>query len=509
MPQRLGVTCRQPYAVRLPVSIQLYDTLRRTKRVFEPREPDKVSMYVCGPTVYDVPHLGHGRTALTYDIIRRYLTWRGYEVTVVSNVTDIDDKIIARAAEVNSTESELAARYTAAYDDEMSRLGIIAPHSQPHATEAIDEMVTIIARLVDVGAAYVVPERGVYFAVDKVAGYGRLAGRSLDQLLADAGSRVDLDEAKRSPLDFALWKAAKPNEPTWPTPWGEGRPGWHTECVAMSMGALGAGFDIHGGGDDLVFPHHQNEWAQVEAMGEQFARYWVHSAMVNVAGKKMAKSEGNFTNLSDAIDHAGALALRMAVAQTHYRNTMEMSADALSAAGNAIGRLANFAERAGGSVEPAALDGYASYEVASAELSGAPAEVLAQFTEAMDDDFGTPTAVDVGFGAVRTANAAFESSGGVAGDVDGLVRVAATVFGTLGVSLGALRSDAATGDEVLVDGISVDDWLRRRRELREGGDYAAADGVRDQLAAAGVAIKDLPDGTSTWSVSSGASGRDA
>ncbi len=462
-------------------------------------------MYVCGPTVYDVPHLGHGRTALTYDIIRRYFTWRGYDVTVVSNVTDIDDKIIARAVEIDSSEAELAAKYTAAYDHEMLRLGIIAPDVQPHATEAVDEMVAIIAKLIDAGAAYVVPERGVYFAVERVTGYGRLAGRSIDQLLADAGSRVDLDEAKRSPLDFALWKAAKPNEPSWPTPWGAGRPGWHTECVAMSMGALGAGFDIHGGGDDLVFPHHQNEWAQVTALGEEFARYWVHSAMVNVAGKKMAKSEGNFTNLCDAIDHAGALALRMAVAQTHYRNTMEMGADALTAAGNAIGRLTNFAQRASRRVDPSTLDGFASQQVAQAELTGEPAELLAQFTEAMDDDFGTPTAIDVGFGAVRAANAALETSASsVASSADaahfaGMVGAAATVFGTLGLPLRSLVPDPAAGDEVLVDGVSVDDWLQRRRDLRASGDYAAADAVRDQLADAGVVIKDLPDGTSTWS----------
>lgn len=460
-------------------------------------------MYVCGPTVYDVPHLGHGRTALTYDVIRRYLTWRGYEVTVVSNVTDIDDKIIARAAEVGSTEPELAARYRAAYDAEMARLDIISPNSQPHATDAIDEMIDIIARLVELDAAYVVPERGVYFAVESVAGYGRLAGRNITQLLTDAGSRVDVDEGKRSPLDFALWKAAKPGEPTWPTPWGEGRPGWHTECVAMSMGALGAGFDIHGGGDDLTFPHHQNEWAQVEAMGEEFARYWVHSAMVNVAGKKMAKSEGNFTNLSDAIDHAGALALRMAVLQTHYRNTMEMGADALTAAGNAIGRLANFAERAAGVVEPEVLDGFATLHAAQAELVGEPAALLEGFTGAMDDDFGTPSALDVGFGALREANAAIEAGG--ADDrthVAALVSVVATVFGTLGVSLRSLLDDGPDAEDVLVNGVPVDELLLRRLQLREDGDYPAADAVRDQLADAGVVIKDLPDGTSTWSIRS-------
>ncbi|MYG62300.1 MAG: cysteine--tRNA ligase, partial [Acidimicrobiales bacterium] len=327
------------------MSLQIFDTMTRRKTAFVPRTPGEISMYVCGPTVYDVPHLGHGRTALTYDVIRRYLEWSGYEVTVASNVTDIDDKIVERARRDQRSEADVAAEFTAAYDEQMDRLGVLPPHTRPHATHFISQMIDVIAELLSLGAAYAVPGKGVYFAVDAAPGYGALAGRSLEQLNADAGARVDVDPDKRSPLDFALWKAAQPGEPCWETPWGEGRPGWHTECVAMSLSALGPGFDIHGGGDDLIFPHHQNECAQVTAMGEAFARYWVHSAMVNVGSQKMAKSLGNYTQLADAIDAVGPRAVRLLVLQTHYRRTMEMGSDSLEAARSAIGRLDAFARR--------------------------------------------------------------------------------------------------------------------------------------------------------------------
>ena len=344
-------------------------------------------MYVCGPTVYDVPHLGHGRTGATYDMIRRYLEWRCYTVTVASNVTDIDDKIIARAEDEGRTEPDVAAEFTAAYDQQMERLGIIAAESRPHATQFIDGMIDIIYDLVERDAAYVVPEKGFYFSVVGLSDYGRLAGRSLSQLLDDAGQRVDVDTDKRSPLDFALWKAAKPGEPSWQTPWGVGRPGWHTECVAMSLSALGPDFDIHGGGDDLCFPHHQNEWAQVTATGP-FARHWVHSAMVNVAGEKMSKSLGNFTNLAEAIDSSGPRALRLLALQTHYRRAMEMGRGALSAASTAVERLDAFHRR---------------MSTSDIDLTGGETipESIDAFTASMNDDFGTPAALDQAFSLVE------------------------------------------------------------------------------------------------------------
>ncbi|MDG2114660.1 MAG: cysteine--tRNA ligase, partial [Actinomycetota bacterium] len=411
------------------MALQIYDTMQRRKVPFEPRTAGQVSMYVCGPTVYDVPHLGHGRTALTYDVIRRYLSWDGYEVIVASNVTDIDDKIIARAEREGRTEPEVSAEYTQAYDDEMDKLGVLPSESRPHATQFIDGMVGIISDLIERGAAYEVPGKGVYFSVAGLTEYGRLAGRTLDQLLEDAGSRVDVDLDKRSPLDFALWKAAKPGEPTWDTPWGEGRPGWHTECVAMSLSALGAGFDIHGGGDDLTFPHHQNEWAQVEATGQPFARHWVHSAMVNVGGEKMSKSLGNFTNLAEAIDWSGARALRLLALQTHYRRAMEMGRDSLAAAGEAVKRLDAFYRRLSA----------ADVDLESDELDE---EGLAAFRASMDDDFGTPGAVDAAFTLVRQANAAIDAGGS---DTAGrLGRTAITMFSVLGIAVGE-EADPATG----------------------------------------------------------------
>jgi cysteinyl-tRNA synthetase len=459
------------------VALQLYDTMQRRKVAFVPRTPGQVAMYVCGPTVYDVPHLGHGRTALTYDMIRRYLTWSGFDVTVASNVTDIDDKIIARAEREGRTEPDVAAEYTEAYDAEMRRLGILAPHSRPHATQFIEPMVQLIDDLIARGAAYEVPGKGVYFAVDGLPEYGRLAGRRLDQLLEDAGSRVDVDEDKRSPLDFALWKAAKPGEPTWDTPWGDGRPGWHTECVAMSLSALGPGFDIHGGGDDLTFPHHQNEWAQVEATGQAFARYWVHSAMVNVGGEKMSKSLGNFTNLAEAIDTAGPRALRLLALQTHYRRAMEMGRESLAAAGEAVRRLDAFHRRMTG---------------ADVELAGGPLDdaSIESFRASMDDDFGTPAAVDGAFTLVRQANAALDE-----GDLEAagrLGRSAVTIFSVLGVTLG--DSAAETSDSGGPDDAEVDALLVQRADARAAKDFATADRIRDELAAAGIVIEDTPSG---------------
>jgi len=449
--------------------------MQRQKVPFVPRTEGEVAMYVCGPTVYDVPHLGHGRTALTFDMIRRYLTWTGLTVTVASNVTDIDDKIIARAGQEGRTEPDVAAEFTAKYDEQMARLAILPADSRPHATQFVDGMVEIISQLVDIGAAYVVQGKGVYFAVEGLKEYGRLAGRTLNQLRDDAGQRVDVDADKRSPLDFALWKSAKPGEPSWSTPWGAGRPGWHTECVAMSLSALGPGFDFHGGGDDLCFPHHQNEWAQVVAMGEQFARYWVHSAMVNVAGEKMSKSLGNFTNLTEAIDTAGPRALRLLALQTHYRRAMEMGRDALMAAAAAVDRLDAFHRRMV----------TASVDLASGEVND-PA--LDAFCSAMDDDFGTPSALDGAFGLIRGANIDLDNGDLSAAGVGG--RTAITMFSVLGIDIGSGTKTTEVGPSDQ----EIEDLLEQRAQARAAKDFAAADSVRDQLTASGIIIEDTANG---------------
>ena len=449
--------------------------MQRQKVPFVPRAEGEVAMYVCGPTVYDLPHLGHGRTALTYDMIRRYLTWTGLRVLVASNVTDIDDKIIVRAEQEGRTEPDVAAEFTAKYDEQMERLGILPPDSRPHATQFIDGMIDIISQLIDRGAAYVVEDKGVYFSVGNLSEYGRLAGRTLDQLLDDAGQRVDVDTDKKSPLDFALWKSAKPGEPSWFTPWGVGRPGWHTECVAMALSALGTGFDFHGGGDDLCFPHHQNEWAQVTAMGQQFARYWVHSAMVNVAGEKMSKSLGNFTNLAEAIDTAGPRALRLLALQTHYRRAMEMGRDALMAADAAVNRLDAFHRR---------------MVTANVDLNGGELHEasIAAFRLAMDDDFSTPTALDNAFSLIRSANSDLDNSDLVAAGLKS--RTAVEMFAVLGIEIGSQEAETNVGPTDQ----EIEDLLELRAQARAEKDFATADRIRDELAFAGVVIEDSANG---------------
>ena len=454
--------------------IRLHDTLAHEKVELVPRDPQRVSIYVCGPTVYEVPHVGHGRAALVFDIIRRYLEWRGFDVDFVSNVTDVEDKIIARAAEEASTEPEVAQRYEAAYWAEMGRLGVRRPDSLPRATGYIDRMVKLIGELVDAGRAYVVEGQGVYFDVTSFPEYGELAHRRLDDLLQSAGARVDVDERKRNPVDFALWKTAKPGEPAWDSPWGKGRPGWHIECSAMSLDLLGEGFDIHGGGDDLIFPHHENERAQAQGAGHRFARYWIHNGMVMVGTEKMAKSLGNFTTLKDALDAHGPRAMRMAVLQSHYRSPVEIGDEQLNAAGEAVARLDALARRArvAGVRSDAPLDDAA----------------VAEFRTAMDDDFGTPEAMAVVFRLARETNLAIDD-----GDVDRAASGVATVrelAGALGLELDDGTRDATGADEA-----EIKDLVAQRDLAREQRDFAAADRIRAELAARGITLEDTPTGT--------------
>jgi cysteinyl-tRNA synthetase len=441
---------------------------------FESRRSGEVAMYVCGPTVYDVPHLGHGRTALTYDMIRRYLRWSGLAVTMASNVTDIDDKIIRRAEIENRTESDVADEFTIAYDKQMSRLEILPADSRPHATQFIEGMIEVIDQLLKNDAAYELEGKGIYFSVQNDTNYGKLAGRSLDQLLEDAGSRVGVDESKKSPLDFALWKSAKPGEPSWDTPWGKGRPGWHTECVAMSLSALGEGFDIHGGGDDLTFPHHQNELAQVNALGKPFARHWIHSSMVNVSGEKMSKSLGNFTNLEEAIDIAGHRALRLLALQTHYRKAMEMGRESLMAASEAIKRLDSFGRRMA----------QADVAIADTKIDEASKK---SFISAMDDDFSTPSAVDTAFRLMRQANAALDNEN--VADALEIASSCISIFAVLGISV-----DTGASTEPKDSAVEIEIMMKRRLEARSEKNFAVADQIRDELLEMGITVEDTPNG---------------
>ena len=446
--------------------LRFTDTLTGEKIAFVPRTAGKADIYACGPTVYDVPHVGHARSALTYDVLRRYLRWRGFDVVLVQNVTDIDDKIIKRAAAEGTTEPAVALTYERAYDDQMDRLGIERPDHRPHATAYVDAMVAFIGELLAADMAYVIAGMGVYYRASKLADYGALAHRSADELRDGAGARVEIDDRKEDPLDFVLWKAAKPGEPTWPSPWGPGRPGWHIECVAMSLDILGEGFDIHGGGDDLAFPHHENERAEAVGAGKRFARNWVHNAMVNVDGEKMSKSLGNFTTLAELLDNYDPRALRLLVLQTHYRKTMEINGPALDQALRGLDRLDALARR-----------------MPAADESLLDSDTIGAFNEEVDDDLATPSGIAIIFETVRQANGAID-----AGEVMRAASLVATVHamcGAFGLSLD--RRDTETDTE-------IDSLVAARETARVARDFAAADRVRDQLTARGIVLEDTPTG---------------
>jgi cysteinyl-tRNA synthetase len=449
--------------------VRIRDTLLRDTVELSTREPGKLSMYVCGPTVYDAPHIGNARTAVVFDTIRRYLEWTGLDVTYVSNVTDVEDKIIARAAAEGRTEPEVAAEFEAVYFDHMARLGVREADHRPHATEYIDGMLDLIGELVAAGHAYEVAGQGVYFAVETFAGYGALPHRSIEELRESAGARVDVDEAKRSPMDFALWKAAKPGEPAWDSPWGRGRPGWHIECSAMALDLLGEGFDLHGGGDDLAFPHHENERAQACGAGHAFARHWIHAGMVTIGGDKMSKSLGNFTTVDEALADHDARALRLAMLQTHYRRAADLGETELTAAARAMERLDAVFRRADAAGIP----------------RSAPADpaTLDRFRTSMDDDFDTAHALAVIFEAARAANRLID---------DGAGEQAAPILRAVAELLAVLGLDAQPSDDA---DEQIDALVRERDDARAARDFAHADEIRDQLSALGVMLEDTPSGT--------------
>jgi cysteinyl-tRNA synthetase len=455
--------------------LRFTDSLTGEKTPFTPREEGRVSVYWCGPTVYDDPHLGHARSTLAFDVLVRYLRWSGYDVLAVSNITDIDDKIINRAAEEGTDEPSVATRFEASFIGQMDRLNIAHPDLRPRATEFVDHMVEVVADLVEHEMAYTT-DSGVYFDVDRLDGYGALVGRSVDDLRDGAGARVDVDDDKDDPLDFALWKAAKPGEPVWESPWGPGRPGWHIECVAMALHLLGDGFDIHGGGDDLVFPHHENERAEALGCGRTFARYWIHNGMVQVDGEKMSKSLDNFTTLAALLDAWDPRVLRLVVLQTHYRRTMEIGSTTLDQASSALTRLDKFTDR-----------------IAAADLpeAEADADAVNRFREAMDDDLGSPQALAVVFDAVRDANRALDAE-----DDDTAATLAAAVFdlsAALGLELGSAAAPERVDDG---DTEEIDALVDRRLAARAARDFGEADRIRDDLAARGIVLEDGPQGTS-------------
>ncbi len=457
--------------------LRFTDSLTGKKVEFTPRDPGKASVYWCGPTVYDDPHLGHARSTLAFDVLVRYLRWSDYDVCAVSNITDIDDKIINRAAAEGGSEPEVAGRYEASFIGQMDRLNVAHPDLRPRATEYVDKMVEIIADLVDREMAYTT-DSGVYFDVDRLDDYGALVGRSVEDLREGAGARVEVDDDKNDPLDFALWKAAKPGEPTWDSPWGPGRPGWHIECVAMSLHLLGDGFDIHGGGDDLVFPHHENERAEALGCGRAFARHWVHNAMVQVDGEKMSKSLGNFTTLDDLLNTWDPRALRLLVLQTHYRRTMEVGSTTLDQSAAALARLDKFADRMAGSDLPEAEP---------------DADVVTRFRTTMDDDLGSPQALAVIFDAVRDANRALDAEDD--STAAELHAAAIELAGVLGLELGSAAAPARDVQDD-AEAAEIDDLVDQRLAAKAAKNYGKADRIRDKLTARGIILEDSARGTS-------------
>ncbi|MDJ0769931.1 MAG: cysteine--tRNA ligase [Ilumatobacter sp.] len=447
--------------------LHLYDTATREVRELALREPGKVSIYVCGPTVYGPAHIGHGRATLTYDILRRYLEWSGFEVRLVSNVTDIDDNIINRAVREDRPWQDIATKCEAMWFKAMHGIGVERPSDVPHATEYVDEMVELIGELVDGGNAYLTDD-GVYLAVETVPDYGLLAHQSLDDMRSGGGDREVFGAGdKRHPADFVLWKFSKPGEPSWPSPWGGGRPGWHSECVVMSLGLLGEGFDLHGGGQDLRFPHHENERAQAAALGKRFATHWMHNGfVVDAEGEKMSKSLGNVSNLLDFIEAFDPRAYRMTLLQSHYRRPVTFTQESVDAVVKSLAGLDAFAAR-------------------TADVPAAPPDpaVLEEFRSAMDDDLDTPRATALLFDTVRHANAALDAGDDAAA---GLVAAANEIAATFGLELHAATDVPA---EIAARAAALD-------QARAGKDYATADAIRDELQAAGWIVETTRDGTS-------------
>jgi cysteinyl-tRNA synthetase len=448
--------------------IRLHDTATGTVRELALREPGKVGMYVCGPTVYGPPHLGHGRFSLVFDVLRRYLEWTGLEVRYVSNITDIDDHIIERANREGRTSEEIAVKCEAVWYQAMDAIGVKRPTADPHATAYVDEMIALVTELVDRSRAYVTGD-GVYLSVETVEGYGLLARQSLDEMRAGGGDRDLVGEEKRSPSDFVLWKFAKPGEPSWDSPWGPGRPGWHTECVVMSLDLLGEGFDIHGGGQDLAFPHHENERAQAVALSKQFATHWVHNGFVEVGGEKMSKSLGNFTNLLDLIETVDPRAYRLLVLQSHYRSPLEISRETTDRAERSLAGLDAFARR-----------------VAS-ELPGwhpADHDTMERFRALMDNDLDTPGAMALMFDLVRKVNAALD-----AGDVAAAAPFAGAVMAICEAVGLELRSEVG---EVPPEIAAL---AAERDQARAAKDFSRADAIRAELQAEGWVVEDTANGT--------------
>ena len=462
--------------------IRIYNTLTRKKEEFQPLEPGLVKIYVCGPTVYSDAHIGHAMSSIVFDIIRRYFEYRGYTVKHVMNYTDVDDKIINRASILGVDPQALAESYIQAFRQHITDLNILPATANPRATQTMDKIQAMIQGLISKGFAYPAKNGDVYFRVTKDPGYGKLSGRKIDEM--QAGARIQVGEEKEHPMDFAIWKAAKPGEPSWDSPWGPGRPGWHIECSAMNLAEFGEQIDIHGGGNDLIFPHHENEIAQTECFtGKQFAHYWIHNGMLQLQGEKMSKSIGNLVTIDEFLSKHSADALRMMVLSGSYRAPLSYSEDIVEAAERGLDRMRS------------------AFKPAPATATGAPAETAkwlsdqsetAQqgFGEAMDDDFNSAGALAVLFELVRVINTARDNNA-----TNDQLRPAQmtlrTLTGILGLRLAEKKSGSGDADKFIALLVDV------RTEARKQKNWAMSDLIRDRLKELGVSIEDGKDGT-TW-----------
>ena len=476
------------------MSLKVYNTLKGKKEEFIPLHEGKVGMYVCGPTVYDTSHIGHARSVVVFDMVYRWLTRLDYEVTYVRNFTDVDDKIIKKANETGDSCTDITEKYIDEFHNEMDALNVLRPTMAPKATEHIRHIIDFIQMLIDKGKAYHVEGGDVYFSIDSFKEYGKLSGRNPDDMRA--GARIAVDERKQSPLDFTLWKPAKPGEPHWESPWGKGRPGWHIECSAMSYEYLGESFDIHGGGKDLIFPHHENEIAQSEAVfGCQFVKYWIHNGFVDINNEKMSKSLGNFTMIKEVLANYSPEVIRLFLLSKHYRSPIDYNEDSMHEISLGLDRIYAFLER---------LEG--TNMVLETQK---PGELWAGFARAMNDDFNSAKALGLVFEAVKKGNKLLDRTHNNP-EPDGcetLAQVYAdiqSISGIMGIFLVPpgdyfkTKKDKGVAD-MAIDPAMVDDLIEQRMTARKDKNFARADEIRDQLQEMNILLEDGPQGT-TWTV---------
>lgn len=469
--------------------LKVYNTMTRSKEEFKPLKDGEVSIYCCGVTPYNHPHIGNARPFVTWDVIRRYFASKGYKVHYIQNFTDVDDKIINTANKEGVKWSDISGRYIKAYFEAIDALNVKRADVYPRVSETIPDIIAMVEKLIAKGYAYAVDNGDVFYSVEKFAGYGKLSGRKLDDM--QAGARIEVDSRKHNPMDFALWKAAKPGEPSWDSPWGKGRPGWHIECSAMSLKYLGEKFDFHGGGSDLIFPHHENEIAQSQAcIGDEnsFARYWLHNGFITINNEKMSKSKNNFFTVKDILAEYPGEVVRFFILQTHYRSPLDFSDERLKEAQTSLSRLAQSEEFI---KELAEKTGESS---TAASLAAKADDFVKAFDEAMDDDFNTALAISQMFALSKEINIYYQdvSSQKITFDKAGFAKAAVAYRYMAGV-IGIFEQNAAEADNGLTDKL-MDLIISIRQMARKEKNWGLADKIRDELKAAGIVIEDTPNG---------------